>query len=174
MTSRDRVLLSVNHQEPDRLPVFGPNIIPTYEPFEERVQSFLDTFEFDRLAGLGGIVDGPSRRRDLPEETFEDGYGCRFRYRGVGGAYCVHHPLAHAETVENNNYDARYHGTVLNKGKTNMPFTQGPYPTAVLWNYAYEPFFLWMAFLAAATIFIWCMAKHCSNSFGSPDSPKQS
>lgn len=100
MTSRERVLLAVNHQEPDRLPVFKPNIIPTYEPFEDRVQSFLDTFEFDRLAGLGGIVNGPSSRRDLPDETFEDGYGCRFKYMGVGGAYCVHHPLAGAQTVE--------------------------------------------------------------------------
>jgi uroporphyrinogen decarboxylase len=30
----------------------------------------------------------------------EDGYGCRFQYKGVGGPYCVHHPLAAAETVE--------------------------------------------------------------------------
>ncbi len=100
MTSRERVLLAVSHQEPDRLPVFRPNIIPTYEPFEERVQEFLDTYAFDRLAGLGGIVNGPSTRRELSEETFEDRYGCRFRYMGVGGAYCVHHPLADAETIE--------------------------------------------------------------------------
>ena len=99
MTSRERVLLAINHEEPDRLPLFRPNIIPTYEPFEERVQHFLDTFEFDRFAGLGGLTYSPGRRRDLPDEAYEDDYGCRFQYKGVGGAYCVLHPLAEAETV---------------------------------------------------------------------------
>lgn len=99
MTSRERVLLAVSHHEPDRLPVFKPNIIPTHEPFDERVQRFLDTFAFDRFAGLGGIVNGPSARRELPGDAFEDGYGCRFKYMGVGGPYCVHHPLAGAETI---------------------------------------------------------------------------
>ncbi|MFW6107189.1 MAG: uroporphyrinogen decarboxylase family protein [bacterium] len=100
MTSRERVLLAADHVEPDRLAVFKPNIIPTREPFDERVQRFLDTFEFDRLAGLGGIVGGPGARRELSGGLFEDGYGCRFQYTGVGSPYCVHHPLAHAETVD--------------------------------------------------------------------------
>ena len=100
MTSRELVLRAVSHQEPDRLPLFKPNIIPTREPFAESVQHFLDTFEFDRLAPLGGIVGGPSGRRELPDDASEDGYGCRFQYKGVGGPYCVHHPLAHAETIQ--------------------------------------------------------------------------
>ena len=99
MTSRERVLQAINHREPGRLPVFKPNIIPTYEPFDPRAQQFLDTFEFDRVVGRGGVVNGPSARRELPNETYEDAYGCKFEYKGVGSAYCVHHPLAHAKTV---------------------------------------------------------------------------
>jgi len=99
MTSRERVLLAVNHQEPDRLPVFEPNLIPMYKPLDERVQSFLDTFEFDRFEGVGGLRWSPSQREDLPDETSEDAYGCRFQYKGVGSPYCIHHPLAQAETV---------------------------------------------------------------------------
>jgi len=100
MDSRERVLLAVNHEEPDRLPVFKPNVIQTYEPFSEPVQDFMDHFGFDRFEGLGGVTDGPSRQRELPDEMFEDGYGCRFRYRGVGLPYCIHSPLAEAKTVE--------------------------------------------------------------------------
>ena len=100
MTSRERVLLSINHKEPDRLPLFKPNIIQTYEPFGGRVQHFLDTFAFDRLAGLGGLVRRPSDRHQISDDVSEDGYGCRYRYMGVGLPYCVHSPLADAETVE--------------------------------------------------------------------------
>lgn len=63
MTSGERVPLAVNQRELDRLPAFMPNMISTYEPFEEREQAFLDTFEFDRLAGPVGIMDGPSMDR---------------------------------------------------------------------------------------------------------------
>jgi len=99
MNSRERVLLAINHKEPDRVPIFRPNLIPTYEPLDERVQHFLDTFEFDRFVSLN-FIKSPSGRRKLPDDMFEDSYGCRFKYKGVGGPYCVHHPLAHAETIE--------------------------------------------------------------------------
>lgn len=100
MTSRERVLLAINREETDRLPVFKPNTIEMREPFEERVQHFLDTFEFDRFAGAGGIVNPPSKRQEVAPDTFKDAYGCRFEYKGVGLPYCVHHPLAHAETID--------------------------------------------------------------------------
>ena len=100
MNSRERVLKAINHQEPDRLPVFKPNVIQTYEPFSDPVQDFMDNFEFDRFEGLGGITESPSTQRELPDQMFEDGYGCKFRYKGVGLPYCVHSPLAEAETVE--------------------------------------------------------------------------
>ena len=100
MTSRDRVLQVIQHKEPDRLPLFKPNTIDTYEPFDERIQDFFDHFEFDRLAGLGGIGGSPSARRQLSDDTFEDAYGCRFQYKGVGLPYCVHSPLANAQSVE--------------------------------------------------------------------------
>jgi uroporphyrinogen decarboxylase len=100
MTSRERVLLAVNHQEPDRVPIFKPNIIPTYEPFDERVQHFLDTFKFDHFVGFNGFIQSPSRRRELPDDMFEDSYGCKFKYKGVGGPYCIHHPLSGAKTIK--------------------------------------------------------------------------
>jgi len=99
MNSRERVLLAIDHKEPDRIPIFRPNLIPTYEPLEERVQHFLDTFEFDHFESLN-FIKSPGDRHELPDEIFEDSYGCRFKYKGVGGPYCIHHPLAHAETVE--------------------------------------------------------------------------
>lgn len=87
MTSRERVLRAITHQEPDRLPVFKPNVIETYEPFEPRVQEFMDTFEFDTFAGGGGVHGGPNARQEVEPEISEDGYGCRFKYEGVGLPY---------------------------------------------------------------------------------------
>jgi uroporphyrinogen decarboxylase len=74
-------------------------LISTYAPLDPRVQHLLDTFPFDRFESLA-FVEGPSRRRELPGERYEDGYGCRYQYKGVGLPYCVHRPLAEAETVE--------------------------------------------------------------------------
>jgi len=100
MNSRERVLLAINHQEPDRLPVFKPNIIQTYEPFSEETQRFLDTFEFDRFQGIGGIRANPAKKEKRDDGLLEDGYGCRYQYKGVGLPYCVHSPLANATTVD--------------------------------------------------------------------------
>ncbi|MBD3181354.1 hypothetical protein GF312_03615 [Candidatus Poribacteria bacterium] len=99
MNSRERVLLAINHKEPDRLPVFRPNMIPTYEPLDDRVRDFLDTFEFDRFAGVG-FIKSPDVRRDLPDDMVEDGYGCKFKYKGVGSPYCVYSPLADVKTID--------------------------------------------------------------------------
>ena len=100
MNSRERVLLAINHEEADRLPIFRPNMIQTYDPLDERVQNFLNTFEFDRFAGVGFVKDRPEGRRELPDDVSEDSYGCKFKYMGVGGPYCIHNPLDHAETIE--------------------------------------------------------------------------
>jgi uroporphyrinogen decarboxylase len=99
MTSRQRVLTALDHAQPDRVPVFAPNLIRTREPYDPRLLEFLDTFDFDDFAHVAGLVDPPSRMRELANETFVDGYGCRFKYMGVGLPYCTHHALAGAETV---------------------------------------------------------------------------
>ncbi|MFO7898051.1 MAG: uroporphyrinogen decarboxylase family protein [Planctomycetota bacterium] len=101
MTSRERLLASMHHEEPDRIPIFKPNMINTREPYDDGLLAFLDEFEFefDRYAFLGGIVDHPNAKRELPGDRFEDGYGCRFEYKGVGMPYCTFSPLARAETV---------------------------------------------------------------------------
>jgi uroporphyrinogen decarboxylase len=99
MTSRERVIGSLNHEEPDRLPLFKPNIIDTERPYETEMQAFLDTFEFDAFADLGDLVRSPHRLRETADGELRDGYGCRFRYMGVGMPYCVHSPLAEMETV---------------------------------------------------------------------------
>ncbi len=100
MTSRERVLRAIRHEKPDRLPVFKPNVINTYEPFEPRVQKFMDTFEFDRFVHPGGVQGGPVAKREIGPETTEDGYGCRYKYEGVGLPYCIHSPLAAAESAQ--------------------------------------------------------------------------
>ena len=99
MTSRERVLASLNHVEPDRVPLFAPNIINTREPYDAGLRRFLDSFDFDTFVHLGGIHNRPDTQRELPDGTLEDGYGCRFRYMGVGLPYCIHSPLADARTV---------------------------------------------------------------------------
>ena len=100
MTSRERVLLAIGHRETDRLPLFKPNHIQTTEPYDPRVQEFLDTFAFDRFAGVGGLTRSPSAKRDLGDGLTEDAYACRFQYKGVGMPYCIHNPLAQAETLD--------------------------------------------------------------------------
>ena len=99
MRSRERVLLALCHEEPDRVPLFAPNVMNTREPYGERVRALLDEFPFDRLASVGGVIDHPSEKREVSPDTFVDGYGCRYEYRGVGLPYCVHSPLAEAESV---------------------------------------------------------------------------
>jgi hypothetical protein len=70
MNSRERVLLAINHKEADRLPMFRPNMIRTHEPLGEKVQNFLDTFEFDRLAGVGFAKARPEDLRKLPDDMW--------------------------------------------------------------------------------------------------------
>jgi uroporphyrinogen decarboxylase len=99
MISRDRVLLALDHEEPDRVPLFSPNVMRTRAPYDERVQRFLDDFAFDQLAHVGGVIGHPSERQEVSKDSFVDGYGCRYEYKGVGLPYCVHSPLARAETI---------------------------------------------------------------------------
>lgn len=100
MTSRARVLNSINHREPDRLPVFKPNIIRTYEPFGKETQNYLDNYDFDCLVGLKSSIGlEPKPREDIGDGVTEDEFGCRFKYMGVGMPYCIQHPLAHAQSI---------------------------------------------------------------------------
>jgi len=99
MNSRQRILLALNHQEPDRVPLFAPNIIRTDTPYPEPLQHFLDAFPFDQLVQLEGLVNAPAQLRELADGTLVDGYGCRFKYMGVGLPYCIYSPLAQAESI---------------------------------------------------------------------------
>ena len=78
MKSRERVLLALCHGEPDRVPLFAPNVMNTREPYDEQVRTFLDEFPFDRLAGVGGVIDYPSEKREVSPDIFVDSYGCRY------------------------------------------------------------------------------------------------
>jgi uroporphyrinogen decarboxylase len=99
MKSRHRVLLSLNHREPDRVPIFAPNVMETIAPYDPRVIEFLDSFQFDGITSLGGMIDHPSNRQRVSDTEFSDGYGCRHEWKGVGLPYCVYSPLAEAESI---------------------------------------------------------------------------
>ncbi len=103
MDPKTRILMSLNHQEPDRIPIFAPNMINTREPYDPVLEAFLVNFPFDGLANVGGLVSPPGALRDDPDTTDPDiqldGYGCRYKYMGVGLPYSIHAPLADAETL---------------------------------------------------------------------------
>lgn len=99
MTPRERVLTAAAHQAPDRLPLFKPNEIRMRKPFPGPVQRLVEEFPFDDLAGVNPLQNSPGVRREVAPDMFEDDYGCRYEYKGVGLPYCVHSPLAGAESV---------------------------------------------------------------------------
>jgi len=99
MNSRERVLAATNHIEPDRIPLFAPNMINTTAPYDPGLLRYLDEFPFDHLASVGGLVNPPTQQVDVDDDQLIDGYGCRFQYKGVGMPYCIHSPLAGAQTV---------------------------------------------------------------------------
>jgi uroporphyrinogen decarboxylase len=99
MNSKERVLLAVNHKEADRIPLFRPNVIDTYEPYDPSVVEFLQEFAFDRFANHFPLIRSPKAQKDLGNGDFIDGYGCKYKYMGVGIPYCTHSPLADAETI---------------------------------------------------------------------------
>lgn len=99
MNSRERLLTSLEHREPDRVPLFHPNMIETYAPYDGSLLGFLEGFPFDEIAGVGAYVDPPGQRRTLSDGTIVDGFGCRFEYKGVGLPYCTYAPLAGAQTI---------------------------------------------------------------------------
>jgi uroporphyrinogen decarboxylase len=99
MTSRERVMSALDHREPDRVPLFAPNVMQTWEPYDDQVRQYLDDFGFDRFAPLGGLLHHPSERVELSQDTYVDGYGCQYVYKGVGLPYCTGSPLANAETI---------------------------------------------------------------------------
>lgn len=98
MTPRERVLTSLNHREPDRVPLFAPNRIRTAEPYDDALLAFLEAFPFDDHVQLDGMAYPPPETRDT-ETVTTDEFGCRFEYKGHGIPYCTHSPLAAAETV---------------------------------------------------------------------------
>ena len=62
MNSHDRVMAALDHREPDRVPLFAPNVMDTRAPYDPRVTQFLGTSVFDRLVDLGGLTHHPSDR----------------------------------------------------------------------------------------------------------------
>lgn len=100
MPPEDRVRTALQHREPDRIPIFAPNIINTREPYDRGLRSFLDQFPFDQTHGCGVAPGWPSEKHPVEEDITEDEYGCRFHYMGVGLPYCVHSPLADAQSVD--------------------------------------------------------------------------
>ena len=66
MQSRERVLTALDHHEPDRIPLFRPNLMNTRSPYDQQVTAFLESFAFDELASLPAAASYPSERGRLP------------------------------------------------------------------------------------------------------------
>lgn len=99
MTSKQRVLASMNHEPTDRLPILASDTIQTDQPLDPRLVEFLDAFPFDHRADYGYLIRRPLERVSNEQGLLIDGYGCRFESKGVGDPYCTFSPLADAETV---------------------------------------------------------------------------
>ena len=100
MNSKERVLSAASCNLPDRLPLFKPNIMNTSAPYDPALCDFLDSFDFDELALMGKAGNAPDSQVDAGNDELIDGYGCRFKFKGVGLPYCTYSPLAAAETVK--------------------------------------------------------------------------
>ena len=99
MNSRERVLASAAHEPTDRLPIFGPNIMRTAEPYDPELMRYLEGRGFDEWAVLPSLTPAPDEKRELGGDESVDAYGCRFKWMGVGSPYCTHSPLEGAESV---------------------------------------------------------------------------
>jgi len=123
LTSRERVLLALNHQEPDRVPiVFGADgstamLVPAYENLKQHLGIATETRLFDRAFQYARIDEelmvrfgsdirtliGPASSRcasvDGPNDTFTDCWGITWQ-RPQGGYYydMVSQPLKNART----------------------------------------------------------------------------
>jgi uroporphyrinogen decarboxylase len=123
LTSRERVLLALNHQEPDRVPIiFGAEgstamLIPAYENLKQHLGIATETRIFDRAFQYARIDEevmvrfgsdvraliGPASSRcasvDGPNDTFTDYWGITWQ-RPQGGYYydMVSQPLKDAHT----------------------------------------------------------------------------
>ncbi len=123
LTSRERVLLALNHEEPDRVPiVFGGDgstamLVPAYENLKQHLGIESETRLFDRAFQYARIDEevmayfqadirplvGPTSASyasvNGPDDTFTDGWGITWK-RPPGGYYydMISHPLQRART----------------------------------------------------------------------------
>jgi uroporphyrinogen decarboxylase len=123
LTSRERVLLALNHQEPDRVPiVFGADgstamLVPAYENLKQHLGLATETRLFDRAFQYARIDEevmvrfgsdvrtlmGPASSHcasvDGPSDTFTDYWGITWQRPQKGYYYdMVSHPLQGART----------------------------------------------------------------------------
>lgn len=123
LTSRERVLLALNHEEPDRVPiVFGADgatatLVPAYEELKRHLGIRSETRLFDRAFQYARIDEevmayfqadirplvGPLSARcapvDGPNDTFTDWLGITWQHPEGGYYYdMISHPLQGAQT----------------------------------------------------------------------------
>ena len=121
LSSRERVLCALNHEEPDRVPIFfGASgatsmLAPAYDRlkahlgFQSETQVFWRAMQYATLDeeimarfGADGriLLSGPAPstlERDLPDGSFFDGWGVHWRLTpGCPYYEIAEHPLAHA------------------------------------------------------------------------------
>lgn len=106
LTPRERILTTLNHERPDRIPTdgwFHPEVVATLKGhFQTADWSIvLQALGIEGWADLSPIIGHyPFTQRLLDEQTYEDPWGVRFRL-GEGGRYqeWLSGPLQSAETA---------------------------------------------------------------------------
>ncbi len=97
MNSRERVLLTINHKEPDRVPI-GPPLGRVN--LDDAAKRFIETFDFDSFVSLD-FRKNIEERHKLSDDVYVDDYGCVYKHKGVSEIpYCIHSPLWNARKVD--------------------------------------------------------------------------
>jgi len=97
LTSKERVLTTLDHKEADRIPICPPGGRVNIRP---EIKRFIESFDFDRFAGLN-FAKNLEERRELSHGIYVDDYGCVYRHKGVSEIpYCIYSPLEDVRRVE--------------------------------------------------------------------------
>lgn len=135
MNSRQRVLKSITHEQPDRAPIFAtltPQVaeklagelnLPQEPPLDSLLSTRISNMQLLTKLGNDCVGIAACAPKNFPTKLQEDGtlineWGMKFKLVGLYNEFCEY-PLSHAETVED-----------VNNHSFPDPFAEGRYDAA--------------------------------------------